>query len=136
MAKIDFQRLNVLVVEDQDMIREIIVAILRALGCRVIQSANDGREALRMVEQDTPNLILCDINMQPVDGFQFVEQLQKSGFSGPKRIPTIYLTAHSNADFVKRAKQLGVDAYVVKPVKRAVLEERISYVLTNATPAV
>ena len=130
MAKIDYHRLHVLVVEDQDMIREIIVAILRALGCRVIRAANEGTEALRMVQQDPPNLILCDINMQPVDGFQFVEQLRNSGFSGPKRIPTIYLTAHSNAEFVKRAKNLGVDAYIVKPVKRAVLEERIQHVLS------
>jgi len=133
MTKIDYQRLHVLVVEDQQMIREIIVAILRALGCGIIRSAARGDEALAMVEQDPPDLILCDIGMEPIDGFEFVEQMQKKGFDGPKRVPTIYLTAHSTSEFVTRAKQLGVDAYIVKPVKRAVLEDRIRHVLSPLT---
>ncbi len=132
MTQIDYPRLHVLVVEDQQMIREIIVAILRALGCGTIRSASSGEEALRMVEEDPPDLILCDIGMEPVDGFEFVERLQKSGADGSKRVPTIYLTAHSTADFVARARQLGVEAYIVKPVKRAVLEERIRQVLGGA----
>lgn len=125
MTQVDYQRLNVLVIEDQDMIREIVVAILRALGCGAIRGAGEGREALRMVDEDAPNLILCDISMQPMDGFQFVEALHKAG----RQIPTIFLTAHSTTDFIKRAKDLGVDAYIVKPVKRAVLEERIRHLL-------
>ena len=125
MSPVEYQRLNVLVVEDQDMIREIVVAILRALGCGSIRGASDGDEALRMVADDPPNLILCDISMQPMDGFGFIEALNKAG----RRIPTIFLTAHSTADFVARAKELGVDAYIVKPVKRAVLEEKIGHLL-------
>lgn len=125
MSQVDYQRLNVLVIEDQDMIREIVVAILRALGCGAIRGAADGREALRMVDEDPPGLILCDISMEPMDGFQFVETLHTAG----RQIPTIFLTAHSTTDFVKRAKDLGVDAYIVKPVKRAVLEERIRHLL-------
>lgn len=132
MASVDYPRLNVLVVEDQEMVREIVVAILRALGCGAIRAAADGDAALAMVLEETPHLILCDINMHPTDGFQFVEQLQARGFTGGNRIPTIFLTAHSTADVVKRAKQVGADAYIVKPVKRAVLEERIRQVLHPA----
>lgn len=129
LAPVDYQRLNVLVIEDQDLIREIVVAILRALNCRVIRSAGDGQAALKLVAEEEPNLILCDIDMKPVNGLQFVEELHRLGFRDAKRIPTIFLTAHSNAELVRRAKLLGVDAYVVKPVKRAVLEERIRHVL-------
>jgi len=125
MAQNEFSRLNVLVVEDQDMTREITVAILRALGCASIRAAADGKQALQQVLDEPPDLILCDIGMQPMDGFQFVGELQKAG----KRIPTIYLTAHSTAEFVKHARQLGVEAYIVKPVKRAVLEERIRHLM-------
>jgi two-component system chemotaxis response regulator CheY len=132
MATPDYKRLRVLVVEDQDMVREIVVAILRALGCEAIRAASDGDAALAMVLEDAPDLILCDINMQPVDGFQFVTHLRDNGFAGPRRIPTIFLTAHSTEDVVTRAKQVGVDAYIVKPVKRAVLEERIGQVLQAA----
>lgn len=125
MAQSEFQRLNVLVVEDEATTREITVAILRALGCASIRAAADGQSAMQMVLDEPPDLILCDIGMEPMDGFQFVGELRKAG----KRIPTIYLTAHSTTDFVKRARQLGVDAYIVKPVKRAVLEERIRHVM-------
>lgn len=125
MTQAEYQRLNVLVVEDQEMTREIIVAILRALGCGAIRAVSDGTEALRQTREDPPNLILCDIGMRPMDGFQFIGELHQAG----QRIPTIYLTAHSTAEFVKRAQQLGVDAYVVKPVKRAVLEERIRHLM-------
>lgn len=124
MAQNEYQRLNVLVVEDQEMTREIIVAILRALGCGSIRAVSDGTQALQQTRADPPNLILCDIGMQPMDGFRFVGELRKTG----QRIPTIYLTAHSTPEFVKRAKELGVDAYIVKPVKRAVLEDRIRHV--------
>lgn len=135
MFTVDYQRLHVLVVEDQDLVREIVVAILRALNCRVIRSAGDGHTALRLVAEETPDLILCDIDMTPINGLKLVEELQKAGFRDSKRIPTIFLTAHSNADLVKRAMQLGVDAYVVKPVKKSVLEERIRHVLGNQEPA-
>lgn len=123
MPQVEYPRLNVLVVEDQDMIREIVVAILRALGCGVVRSAADGQRALDMVAAEPPSLILCDISMQPMDGFQFVAALRQAG----RRIPIIFLTAHSTADFVDRARQAGVEAYIVKPVKRAILEERIRH---------
>lgn len=129
IPSVDYQRLNVLVIDDQDLIREIVVAILRALNCRVIRSAADGQAALKLVTEEAPNLILCDIDMKPLNGLQFVEELHKQGFRDAKRIPTIFLTAHSNAELVRRAKLLGVDAYVVKPVKRSVLEDRIRHVL-------
>lgn len=135
LPPVDYQRLNVLVIEDQDLIREIVVAILRALSCRVIRAAADGQAALRLVTEEAPNLILCDIDMKPMNGLQFVEELQKRGFRDARRIPTIFLTAHSNAELVRRAKLLGVDAYVVKPVKRAILEERIRHVLGGQEPA-
>jgi two-component system chemotaxis response regulator CheY len=129
MVKPDYTRLNVLVVEDQEMVREIVVTVLRALGCGVIRAAGDGDAALAQVLEQPPDLILCDISMQPVDGFEFVARLAEKGFAGARRIPTIFMTAHSGADMVARAKQVGVDAYIVKPVKRTVLEERIAQVL-------
>jgi len=135
LPPVDYQRLNVLVIDDQDLVREIVVAILRALKCRVIRSASDGPTALNLVADEAPDLILCDIDMKPINGLQFVEELQKRGFRDARRIPTIFLTAHSNAELVRRAKLLGVDAYVVKPVKRAVLEERIRHVLGSQEPA-
>lgn len=131
MAEIDYLSTRVLVIEDHAMIRDIVISILRTIGFRQIRGVADGQTGLRIVTDEQPHLILCDITMDQMDGFQFVEAMHKAGFSQDKHIPTVFLTAHANAEFVTRAKKLGVDAYVVKPVKRDVLETRIRHVLTH-----
>lgn len=131
MSEIDYLSLRVVVVEDHAMIRDIVISILRTIGFRQIRGAPDGQTGLRYVTEEQPHLIICDITMDNMDGFQFVDAMHKAGFDQDKRIPTIFLTAHANAEFVARAKKLGVDSYVVKPVKRDVLETRIRHALTH-----
>jgi len=128
---VDFLETKVLVIEDQEMIRDIVVSTLRAIGFRRIRTAGDGQAGLRAVMDDRPEIILCDITMDRMDGFQFVEAMLRAGYSGEKRIPTVFLTAHATAEFVARAKQLQIDSYVIKPVKKDVLEARIKHVLSH-----
>ncbi len=127
----DYGEIKVLVLEDQEMIRDIVVSTLRAIGFRKIRTASDGQAGLRIVMDDRPELILCDISMERMDGFQFVEAMHKSGYRDEKRIPTLFLTAHATSEFVAKARQLHVDAYVVKPVKKDLLEQRIRHVLSH-----
>jgi two-component system chemotaxis response regulator CheY len=64
---------RVLVVEDNDFIRELVVTMLRDIGFRDIAQAGDGHDALSQIETADPGLIICDISMQPMDGLEFVE---------------------------------------------------------------
>jgi two-component system chemotaxis response regulator CheY len=124
-----FEKFSVLVVEDNDFIRDLVVSQLRQIGFRHIIPASDGEAAFNEVLQATPSLIVCDINMEPMSGFEFVVKLRRKGLVGDFRIPTVILTAHAMPEFVDRARELEVDAFVVKPVKRDILEQRIVKVM-------
>jgi two-component system chemotaxis response regulator CheY len=82
------------------------------------------------VKEVDPHLILCDVDMEPMNGLDFVERLRRTAPPPPANpTPVILLTAHSDAEIVQRAIKLGVNAYIVKPVKRNQLEARIATVL-------
>jgi two-component system chemotaxis response regulator CheY len=132
MPEIVYENIGVLVVEDQDFVRELVANMMRQIGFRQVATATDGAAALKAVGQEPPRLILCDINMEPMNGIDFVQHLQKAGFSGPNRIPTIFLTAHAEEALVKKAITMGIDAFLVKPVKRQTLQQKIDAVLARA----
>jgi two-component system chemotaxis response regulator CheY len=124
--------IRVLLIDDNAFMREAVATMLRDIGFRDVTEAGDGNSALRQLELSNPGLIICDIEMQPMDGLQFVETLRAHSWHRAKEIPVIFLTVHTEAPIVKRAAKLGADAYVVKPVQKKQLEARIITVLENA----
>ncbi len=126
-----FAQLRVLVIEDNDFIREAVASMLQEIGFSHIAQARDGNEALGGIAEADPGLIICDISMQPMDGLEFVERLREHDWHGAIRVPVIFLTAHTEPAMIKRATKLGVRAYVVKPVQKKQLEARIVTVLEN-----
>ena len=128
----DAATVRVLVVEDNDFIRELVVTMLRDIGFRDIAQAGDGHDALSQIETADPGLIICDISMQPMDGLEFVETLRRHPWPQAGEVPVIFLTSHTEAAIVKRAFKLGVEAYVVKPVQKKQLEIRVMTTLERA----
>lgn len=124
--------IRVLLIDDNAFMRETVAAMLRDIGFRDVTESGGGHDALRQLELANPGLIICDIEMQPMDGLQFVEALRAHAWPRAKEIPVIFLTVHTDAPTVKRALKLGIDAYVVKPVQKKQLEARIITVLENA----
>ncbi len=126
----DITKMKMLVVDDNDFMRDLVASMLREIGFRDIFHASDGEAALLKTKEVDPHMILCDVDMEPMNGLDFVERLRRNA-PPPPHIPTpvILLTAHSDAEIVQRAIKLGVNAYIVKPVKRNQLEARIATVL-------
>lgn len=125
----DITKMTVLVVDDNDFMRDLVASMLREIGFREIVHAADGEAALQKVKAENPSLILCDVDMEPMNGLDFVDRLRRTQPPPAKQTPVILLTAHSDAEIVQRAIKLGVAAYIVKPVKRNQLEARIATVL-------
>jgi two-component system, chemotaxis family, chemotaxis protein CheY len=126
----DITKMKVLVVDDNDFMRDLVASMLREIGFRDIFHASDGEKALVKNKEVDPHLILCDVDMEPMNGLDFVEHLRRTAPPPPANpTPVILLTAHSDAEIVQRAIKLGVNAYIVKPVKRNQLEARIATVL-------
>ena len=103
---------SILVVDDEDPVRELLVEILEAAGFRV-STAHDGAEGLERMEAATPDLVLSDINMPGMDGYAFYEGVRAHPqWDG---VPFVFLTGRGERMEVLAGKELGADDYVVKP---------------------
>ena len=119
---------SVLVVEDDDQTREGIVRLIQTFGVRA-RGARDGEEALQLVPEVQPDLILCDLQMPRLDGFGFVKQLRRT--PSFRRILTVAVTGLSGAIDMAATRAAGFDGHLVKPVT----SETIARLLDRAVDA-
>jgi putative two-component system response regulator len=106
---------TILIVEDNDVLRQGLQALLQSEGYRV-NTAIHGLDALGMMIDGVPDLILSDISMPEMDGYAFLEKVHNR----PEwvSIPFIFLTARRSREDIFAGKRLGVEDYLVKPVTR------------------
>jgi two-component system, cell cycle response regulator DivK len=112
----------ILIIDDTEDNREVYVQFFRHQGWRV-SAAEDGIEGLRMAAEQVPSLIVLDLGLPKMDGWQVAEQLK--GNEATRHIPIIACTGHAGADLKKRALAAGVNDYVVKPCLPADLVARV-----------
>jgi len=113
---------TILIVEDNTVIRKAIESILKKYGYNVI-IAFDGQEALSIVSNQIPDLIISDIMMPNLNGYEFYKQIRD--MPDFNIVPFIFLTALDEEKEVRQAKELGVDDYLTKPFTK---EDLISVV--------
>lgn len=129
MPEIDFSHLTVLIVEDSDFVRHVVRKYLTEMGFKTVLEAANGMDGIKEL-QNKPDIIICDIEMEPLNGFEFLKLLRKQ--PGPeKSLPVIFLTSSADADYVQRALDLGVSAYLLKPVMPDTLKKKISDVMAR-----
>src|SRR6266849_3190474 len=107
-------RKKILVVEDNLDNRRILVYRLKRIGDFDIVEANNGKEALDQIENDTPDLIFMDLKMPVMDGWEATRRIRLS--ERGRRIPIIALTAQAMAGDEQTALAAGGDDYVAKPI--------------------
>ncbi len=105
---------KILIVEDNEEFRKFVEITLGLYNYQ-IASAKNGKEALALCEESTPDLIVSDISMPEMDGFKFLE-IVRSREKG-KMIPFLFLTAHTGEAKMRQASLLAVDDYLFKPFK-------------------
>ena len=108
-----------LVVDDQSSVRTLLKDYLTSQGYRVV-TANDGQEALFVARHEQPNLVLLDIMMPKMDGYQFL-----SAFRRENQIPVIVLSAKEEETDTVLGLELGADDYVIKPFRMRELLARV-----------
>lgn len=127
---VDLASLKVLVIDDQEFVRTIVKKMLTQLGLGAVLEAHDGNSGLDVAVREAPDLVICDIQMRPVDGFGFVRQLRNT--PGVSNTPVIMLTAHTDASTLARAKELAINAFLAKPVLPPALKDKIIRVMSEA----
>jgi len=103
---------TILVIEDQEEVRENIVELLE-LSNYEVKSASDGKEGVKLALDDTPDLILCDIMMPEMDGYEVLFLVMKN--PSTSSIPFMFLTAKSEKEDFRKGMNLGADDYITKP---------------------
>ena len=121
---------HLLIVDDEDNLRSMLAAALRHHGFEV-STAENGREALEAIPRDHPDLVLLDVMMPELDGFEVVRRLRFEG----DRTPVLFLTARDSTDDKVRGLTLGGDDYLQKPFSLDELVARAEAVLRRTSDA-
>jgi len=125
--KEDFSR-KILVVDDNQDGRELVVKILKNRGYQMIEAV-DGEEALEKAIAECPDLILMDISIPKIDGYEVTRRLKSQVKF--KDTPIIALTAHAMKGDKEKAMEAGCDGYISKPIDIHELPDQIKSYLKN-----
>lgn len=126
MSPEETQKSTVLVVDDNLQNLELIMAYLEDVDCEIV-SAEGGREALEIIRATPPDLVLLDVMMPQISGFEVCKQIK--GNSQTADIPVIMVTALSEMGDIERAIDSGTDDFLSKPVNKWELLTRVRTML-------
>ena len=119
-------RLRIIIADDEPIIRMDLKKMLEDVGYEVVAEAGDGAKAVESARNLSPDVVILDIKMPNMDGIDAARAINEE-----KIAPVVLLTAYSQVDLVKRAKEAGVYSYLVKPFKEADLVPAIEIALSR-----
>jgi len=119
--------LRVLIVDDQNSVRQMTRMTLEEIGMRHIHEAENGKQAMETASLQPLDLIISDYNMPEMDGLGLLRALR--GHPVARKVPFILLTGRGDRELVVKAAQAGVNNYLVKPFTAAILRGKIEQVM-------
>lgn len=121
------EKKRILLIDDENDLCILYKRHIEAIGDFVVDTAGDGQEGIRLAKKLKPDLIVLDILMPQMNGFEVLEQLKKN--TETMQIPVIMLSGKDDSLFKVKATQLHDDLYLTKPVEAKVLKKKIEDVL-------
>lgn len=125
----DLSKVSCLVAEDNPHMRAILRSVLAGFGIRKVYEAGDGAEALELVVDRKPDIVLCDWVMTPFGGNEFLRILRGDHDIVVNTTPVLVVTAHTQKAVIMEAMKIGIHGFVAKPVAPAILYRHIGEVL-------
>lgn len=114
---------TIMVADDSAIIRKLISFSLAVSGYEII-SVSDGMEALEILPKENIDLLITDLNMPNVDGFELIKAIREN--DDLKNTPIIVLSNLSETDDIERALQFGADSYLIKPFEQKTILSEVS----------
>jgi len=122
------ERKKILIVEDEESLLKLESILLTSKGYDV-QGVSNGAAALRVIAEEPPDLVLLDIMLPEMDGFEVCRRIKQN--EATRHIPVIMLTAKKSRDDMARGEDVGADWYITKPFKSAMVIETIQRFLAK-----
>ena len=126
LSEADLRSSTVLIVDDNAQNLDLLQAYLESLSCTIV-TAIDGLEALSIIERNPPDLILLDVMMPRMSGFEVCKKLKAD--PATRSIPIIMVTALNELGDIERGVESGTDDFLTKPVKKLELLTRVKSLL-------
>jgi two-component system chemotaxis response regulator CheY len=123
--------LKVLIVDDQNSVRQMTRMTLEELGILTVHEAENGVDAFQTATLQPIDLIISDFNMPEMDGLGLLRAVR--GHAAIRKLPFILLTGRGDRELVVKAAQAGVNNYLVKPFTTAILRDKIEAVIGKLT---
>jgi two-component system chemotaxis response regulator CheY len=136
MFRIDFNRLRVLVIDDNAHMRRILRTLLHGFGAREVYKAEDGASGLEAFTHYMPDIVITDWAMPIFDGLELTNMIRQPGANANPYLAIIMLTGHSEKNRVVAARDAGVTEFLAKPISAKGLYQRIVNVVANPRPFV
>ncbi len=115
---------RILIADDEPLIRVDLKELLEDLGHTVVAEAKNGKEALDLIDQETPDLVILDIKMPEINGIDVAASISQ-------QYPVIILTAYTERHLIERAREAGVMAYLSKPFREGDISPAIELAISH-----
>ncbi|MBS0297299.1 MAG: response regulator [Proteobacteria bacterium] len=122
---------RVLVVDDQENMRRILAAVLRAYGFQDIREASNGEEALKAINDFRPDIVVTDYAMPKLDGIALARIVRGEPDGRVAQVPIVMVSGHAHHGHVLAARDAGVNEFVAKPVTGRNLADRIRRIVVE-----
>src|SRR3954467_3576813 len=134
MSGYRFDRLKILVVDDNVHMRKLVVTILQAFGVIQIFEAESGDRAWHILRESNPDVILLDWVMEGMSGLDLIQMIRTDAQTPNPFVPVIMLTGHTSLDHVARARDAGVNEFIAKPVSVKTVMSRLGGGVEHTPP--
>jgi two-component system, chemotaxis family, chemotaxis protein CheY len=128
---LNLKKISILVVEDLQPMRSLIVSVLDAFGVGTIYEAPHGERGFEYFQKYNPDLVVTDWLMEPVDGLELVNMIRNHKESVNRLVPIIVMTGYSAAQRVIAARDLGATEFLTKPFMGRDLAKRINLIINR-----
>ena len=131
-----FDRLKILVVDDNAHMRKLVVAILQAFGTVQLFEAESGERAWTLLRECNPDMVVLDWMMEGMSGLELVKMIRTNPQTPNPFVPVIMLTGYTQIEHVRQARDAGVNEFIAKPVSVKTMMSRLIAVIENPRPYV
>jgi CheY-like chemotaxis protein len=136
MSEYKFDRLRVLVVDDNVHMRKLVTTILQAFGVSQIAEAESADRAWQSLRDINPDVIVLDWVMEGMSGVELIQKIRTNPQAPNPFVPVIMLSGHTSLDHVRQARDAGANEFIAKPVSVRTMMSRLVAVIEHPRPYV